>query len=153
MPAKVLHFGRGDPGVSRHSAKVEADQREPLRIRVRQWPQQYAVGDAEDGDVGADPEPQDEDGHGRESWTPAQRAQAIPQVLHEVFDASCSPHVPALLFDLLDATERTQRGVPSLLPCHSRLDVVLDLLFEMEAQLFAHLVFQLRLAEQCAQFE
>ncbi len=94
------------------------------------------------GAITSKPEPQDEDGHGRESWTPAQHTQAVSEVLPEVFDASCSPHVPALLLDLLYPAEGVPRGVAGLLRIHPRLDVVLDLPLEMEAQLFVHLAIE-----------
>jgi hypothetical protein len=50
-------------------------------MRVRQRPQQNGVDDAEDGDVGPDPEGQRERGGEREPWRLPQHAKGEPHVL------------------------------------------------------------------------
>jgi hypothetical protein len=57
---------------------------EPLGLGIRQWTQQDGVDDAEDGRVGADPERQRQQRRGGEAGSPGQRADRVPQVLHQV---------------------------------------------------------------------
>jgi hypothetical protein len=57
---------------------------EPIRVVKRQRPQQHGVDDAEDGGVGADPEPERQERDNGEPRAPAKRAQRIDQIATKI---------------------------------------------------------------------
>jgi hypothetical protein len=85
---------------------------------------------------------------GEVSRAPGQSPEAVTQVLNKSFDRIDASHIPALLFDLLDAAQLTQRSVSSLLRRHSARDLLFDLAFKMEAQLVAQIVLDAIALEQ-----
>ena len=69
----------GDPGPP--IAVLEQDQ--PLRVGIRQRPQQHGVDHGEDRDVGADAERQREDGGEGEARLPDEEPQRVAEIMKE----------------------------------------------------------------------
>ena len=99
----------GHGGKAAHSA-VCRHPHELLRIAKGQGPQQDRVHDAEDGDVGADAQRQDQHGDRRKSPVASQRAQRVPQVLQQHIEHRQSARFAMLLLRLRDAAEAHQGG-------------------------------------------
>ena len=66
---------------------------------------------------------------------PAQRAQPVSDVVHEVLDARSAEHVPRPFTHLFDTTESDQRLPPRFVRRHAGAPVLLGLLLDVEADL------------------
>ena len=84
----------------RHARLREPNQRirvphedQPLRVRVRQRPEQNLVQEAENGGIGANSQRQRHHGHQGEDRLLAQRADGIAKVLHGALDESAAERV------------------------------------------------------------
>ena len=86
--------------------------------------------------------------YGGEAGILGEHPQAESHILAKFFDQSASPDVPAFLLDLIDTTESPQGGVASFFGCHPSTEVLLDLLFQVEAQLLGEAIFHSTSAEQ-----
>ena len=126
------------------------------RIPDRQHPEQHRVDQAEDRGVGADTKGQRDHGDDGKAGAPPEHTEPVSQVSPQIVNDAESARIPTFFLDQLDASEGTQSRVARLLRRHARLDVVLDLSFDMEAQLLGHFVFETRFAEEspqaCSQF-
>ena len=73
--------------------------REPVRLRIRERPQQQRVDDREHRRVDADADRQRDEGDQREARRLAQHADRIAQVAHEGLEDRHAVHVVDLLAD------------------------------------------------------
>lgn len=73
---------------------------------------------------------------------PKPEAEVVDQRFHEMH----APPVAALFLDLLHPGKLTQRGVAGFLQVHAGIDVLFDLVFGMEAQLFVEFLLGLLFA-------
>ena len=118
------------------------------RIPDRQHPEQHRVDQAEDRGVGADTKGQRDHGDDGKAGAPPEHTEPVSQVSPQIVNDAESARVPTFFLDQLDASEGTQSRVARLLRRHARLDVVLDLSFDMEAQLLVHVAVEVRPEEQ-----
>ena len=85
------------------------DRNEPIRLLVRQRPQQHRVRHAEHRSVGANRQRQRDDGGHRETGRAAQRPRRVGQIAPEIVDPDNRPRVAVELLRLLQAAEREPR--------------------------------------------
>ena len=102
------------------------DDREPLRISVRQRFQQNSVNDAEDGGVGADAESKREDSQGSEARRLAQHAEGEAEILEQRVEERKATALAIDLAGLLDTAEVEERLAPGLLAAHALSEVAFD---------------------------
>ena len=102
----------------------------------------------EDRRVRADPQRQAKNCQQRKPRIPPQHAKTKAEVLNQIFDEIYFACLPALLLDLRQAAQRSQRGMPGLFRVHPLGDIVIDLLLQMKLDLFAQLLFRLFSAKQ-----
>ena len=124
---------------------------ELLRTPHRQRPEQHDICNAEHGGVGANAQ---REGNYRHCCYPevlAEHARAVTDILNHALNEIHAPSVAALFLDLLDTAESAQGDVAGFPGAHSRRDVLLDLLLEMECHLVGKLLVQLLSSEQRAQ--
>ena len=85
---------------------------QPVRLGVRQRPQQHGVHEAEDGPVRADPDPQREDDDEAEARAPQQAPRRVPHVAENRFEHGKPRLVPERLPNLRYPAE-LRAGQPS----------------------------------------
>src|SRR5262245_24180942 len=71
----------------------------------------------------------------------AQHAQAIGEVLPQLFNEYQPTSITTFLFDLLYAAKVADRGVTSLLRAHAFGDVLADLVLQMKTQFLTEVIF------------
>ena len=80
LPIGVVSGG-GCVAREAHLAVIFKTRDQPLRVAVRQRPQQHGVNHAEDRRRGADAQRERQQGDGREAGTACQKPQAVPEIL------------------------------------------------------------------------
>jgi hypothetical protein len=121
---------------------------ELLRIPHGKHPEQHRVDQAEDRGVGADTQSQRNQGYDGKAGAPPEHTEPESQVLPQIVDDAESARVPASFLDQFHSAEGPQSRGASLLAIHAGPHVVLDLSFEMKAQLLVHLGFEPAFTEQ-----
>src|SRR6478672_9898121 len=81
-----------------------------------------------------------DDGPRHQRGTP-QRANTVTKILEQRFEPGGSPRLATLLFELLDPAEDDTSAPRGVVARHSRRDVFLDLVVDMEAQFIVELPF------------
>ena len=105
--------------------------------------QQDGIDHAEDCNIGADAEGEDQNRHHGEGAIAAQGAQSKAQVLSDGGDPQRAPAFPAIFFDLVQAAEGESRGASGLLFRHAGAHIFGHLLLEVKTQFFVQVLFQL----------
>ena len=140
MPLKLLigshRIGHG--GETAH-APIAGHPYEPLRIAKRQGPQQNGIHHAEDRDIGADAQGQDQHGHRCKATVAAQRAQRVPQVLQQDIERRQAARFAMPLLGLRNAAEARQ----SLAAGFPRREAAPQILFDREFEVCGHLRIEL----------
>ena len=91
----------------------------------RERAQEESVDDAEDDDVCADAEGEDEDGDSGEGAILAEGAEGVAQILRESFDHGEAPGVTMNFFGLLRAAELREGAAAGFLRGHAGLEIFL----------------------------
>ena len=117
------------------------------RIVERQRAQQNGIDHAEDRDVGADAESEDQDRHHSERAIAAQGAQSKAEVLSDGGDPQRAPAFTAIFFDLAQAAEGEASSTARLLFRHAATNILGDLLLEVKTQFLVQFQFQPLAAE------
>ncbi len=115
------------------------DVHEPIRIAVRQRPQQHAVHDAEHRRGRADAERDRQDGGCGEAGRPPHQPHAVLHVLREREQERDAARIARCLHQLRDGTELAARRVSCGLRRHAPHDVLLDEPLDVPAHLVAEL--------------
>ena len=102
------------------------DPYELLRIGEWQRAQEQGVDDAEDGDVGADAEGQDEDGNEGESAVAAQGAEGVAEILEKNVEFHESSGFALLEFCGVDGAETDERLAACFIGSEAALKVLLN---------------------------
>ena len=104
----------------RHARLREPNQRirvphedQPLRVRVRQRPEQNLVQEAENGGIGANSQRQRHHRHQGEDRLLAQRADGIAKVLHGALDESAAERVAARTRSVCEQCELAYAPCPA----------------------------------------
>src|SRR5579871_2538749 len=99
------------------------DAKQPLRMRVRQWPQQHCIEDAENRRVGADSKRERYDCDARPAWALADSPQRHADVAGEAFPESPSPNRAHILANECGVPQGAAGGIQVLSLLRLRLDV------------------------------
>ena len=91
------------------------DEEQSLRVVDRQRLDQHGVDQAEDRGVGADPEPERQQGHQRERRRPPQQPECVADVAAQLVDQPQADGVAAFLLARVNAAELGERTPASLL--------------------------------------
>jgi len=126
---------------------VAGDPGQAARIMERQRAQQNGIDHAEDRDVNADAESEDQDRHDGECAIAAQGAQSKAQVLRDRGDPQRAPAFAAVFLYLAQAAEREASSTPCLLFRHAATNIFSYLLLEVKAHFLVQFQFQPLAAE------
>ena len=127
------------------------DGHDPVRIGVRQRPQQHAVYNAENCRGRADAERQREDGDGGERGILTQHAEGKAQVLEQGFKEGKSTMIADGFFGLFEAAEFEEGVASGCAGGHAGAEVVRDVQFEVASQFVIQFAVELLFVEQAAQ--
>jgi hypothetical protein len=97
------------------------------------------------------PVPRRAAGYDSEAAILGQHPQAVTNILNQILDVVHSAHISALLFGLFDAAKFAQGGVAGFLRIHPFPDLLLDQVFQVEAQFIAQLLFDTLTLEKRAE--
>src|SRR5262245_1989586 len=112
-------------------------------IGKRKRMEEYGVGDTEERCVRADPQRQRDDGDRRKAGGLHQHADAIMQVLSQLFEPPPSPHIARHLFDQSDVAEFPSRGLLGFLKRLTAFHPIANHHLQMAPDLFFQLLFTL----------
>ena len=112
-----------------------------LRIAQRQRPQQDGVHHAEHGNVGANPQPQDDHRYHSKTAVAAQGAKGEAEILQQHIEPGQTACLALLLLRLRDTAETDQRLAPRFFRRHA----VAHILFHCEFEMLRYLRIQFRI--------
>jgi hypothetical protein len=110
--------------------------------------EEQGIDHAEDGDIGADSESEDEDGNEGEAGIFAQRAGGVAEVAEEIVDKMDAADVAALLFAEFKAVDVAEGGAAGVIGREAESEVVLRFAFEMVAEFFVEFLLDLVAIEE-----
>jgi hypothetical protein len=119
-------------------------------VRVREWkrPQEYRVDDAEDSDIRADAEGEDEDGDYGEGAVAAEGAKGVLQVLEKDVESHESSRFTLFEFRGVDGAEANQRLATGFQGSETALNVLGDGELDVGRDFGFEVGIELRLAEK-----
>ena len=118
------------------------DEEQSLRIVDRQRLDQHGVDQAEDRGVGADPEPERQQGHQRERRRPAQQPERVADVAAQLVDQPQADGVAAFLLARANAAELGERAPAGFLFRHAPPPQIRLIELEMGPHLVLHLALE-----------
>ena len=121
-----------------------------LRVGKGQRAQQQRVDDAEDGDVGADAEGENEDGDEGEAAVAAEGAEGVTEILEKNVEFHKSSRFALLVFCQFDAAEANQRLAAGFKGSEAALDVFFDRHLDVRGDLGFEVGVERGLAEERA---
>ena len=120
-----------------------------LGTRDRKTTNKQGIDQCEYSGIGADPQRKREQSDARKAGRLAQHAQAITQVLGEVFDDIYAAGITALLLGLFDAAELDTGAAYGFRARDASADQVIAIGFDMETEFRVHLALHARASEDC----
>ena len=129
-------IGRGDHVAGRAAAVRLPDRHDAIGITVGQRLEHYRADDAEDRRGGADAHRERQQGGDGEAGRARQQTEGVAEVTHRIFEQRESDFVARALGGAGDAPESDERLTPCFLRAHAGAPKLLDLLIDVEGELF-----------------